>query len=103
MTGCDGGSNSGVRDWLFVSVRSGRRQDLRVRNITAAERTYRLGILTGFVTLVVFTFLVESLYELLKDVDKSHAMLMVLLVSIGVAVALANMLSKFAAGIPEWR
>jgi hypothetical protein len=48
------------------------------------------------VTLVIFIFLVVSLYELLKDVDQGHAMLMVLLVSIGVAVALANLLNKFA-------
>ncbi|MDH3215831.1 MAG: DUF4386 domain-containing protein [Candidatus Krumholzibacteria bacterium] len=66
------------------------------RNITAAEATYRITILTGFVTLVIFIVLVVSLYKLLKDVDKSQAMLMVLLVSVGVAVALANLLSKFA-------
>ena len=50
------------------------------RNITAAELTYRLGILTGFVTLIIFIFVVLSLYNLLKDVDRKHAMLMVLLV-----------------------
>jgi hypothetical protein len=66
------------------------------RNITAAELTYRIGILIGFVTLVIFIFLVVILYKLLKDVDKSHAMLMLLLVSIGVAIALANLLNKFA-------
>jgi hypothetical protein len=66
------------------------------RNITAAELTYRIGILTGFVTLIIFIFLVVILYKLLKDVDKSQAMLMVLLVSIGVAIALANLLNKFA-------
>ncbi len=66
------------------------------RNITAAELTYRIGILTGFVTLVIFIFLVVSLYKLLKDVDRNLATLMVLLVSIGVAIALANLLNKFA-------
>jgi hypothetical protein len=66
------------------------------RNITAAELTYRIGILTGFVTLVIFIFLVVSLYRLLEDADKSQAMLMVLLVSIGVAIALANLLNKSA-------
>lgn len=64
--------------------------------IAAAEPTYRIGILIGFVTLVIFIFLVVSLYKLLKDVDKSQAILMVLLVSIGVAIALANLLNKFA-------
>ncbi len=66
------------------------------RNITAAELTYRIDILTGFVTLIIFIFLVVSLYKLLKDVDKSHAMLMVLLVSIGVAFSIANLFNKFA-------
>jgi len=64
------------------------------RNITTAELTYRIGILTGFVTLIIFVFLVVSLYKLLRDVDKSHAILMVLLVSIGVAIALANLLNR---------
>jgi hypothetical protein len=63
-------------------------------NIAAFELTYRLGILLGFVTLVIFIFLVVVLYKLLEDVDRSQAMLMVLLVSIGVAVALANMLNR---------
>ena len=66
------------------------------RNIAAAGLTYRIGILTGFVTLIMFVFVVVALYELLKDVAKGHAMLMVLLVAIGVAVALANLLIRFA-------
>jgi hypothetical protein len=67
------------------------------RNITADERTYRIDILIGGFTLVLFIFLVVSLYKLLKDVDKSHAMLMVLLVSVGVAFSIANLLNKIAA------
>lgn len=54
------------------------------------------GILLGFVTHVIFILLVVILSKLLEDVDKSHATLMVLLVSIGVAVALANLLNGFA-------
>ena len=63
-------------------------------NITAAEGTYRLGILTGFVTHVIFIFLVVILYRLFRDVDQSQALLMVLLVSIGVSLALADLLLK---------
>ena len=37
-----------------------------------------------------------SLYNLLKGVDQWHAMLMVLLVSIGVTIGLANLLNKLA-------
>ncbi len=66
------------------------------QSITAAELTYRIGILLGFVTHVIFIFLVVILYKLFKDVDQSHAILMVLLVSIGVAVALTNQLNGFA-------
>jgi len=66
------------------------------RNITAAELTYRIGILTDFVSLLLFLFLVVSLYNLLKGVDKWHAMLMVLLVSVSVAIGLANLLNKIA-------
>ncbi len=65
-------------------------------NLGGAEITYRIGILLGFVTHVVFIFLVVILYKLFEDVDRSQAMLMVILVSIGVAVALANTLNRFA-------
>jgi hypothetical protein len=66
------------------------------RNIIAAEPTYRIGILTDFVTLLIFIFLVVSLYHLLKDVDQWYAMLMVLLVSVGVTIGLVNILNKIA-------
>jgi predicted transporter len=65
-------------------------------NITSAEPTYRIAIFIGFVTLIIFLILVVFLYELLKDVNKSQAILMVIFVSVGVAVALANLLNKFA-------
>jgi hypothetical protein len=66
------------------------------RNIAAAEPTYRLAILTGLATHVIFIVLVVSLYQLLKDVDRSLAMLMVLLVAVGVALALASLIIRFA-------
>ena len=66
------------------------------RNIIDAGLSYRMGILTGFVTHLIFIFLVVNLYKLFRDVDRSQALLMVLLVSIGVAVALANLINKFA-------
>ncbi len=54
------------------------------------------GILTGFVALLLFICLVERLYELFRTVDRGQALLMVLLVTVGVVVAFANMLNKFA-------
>jgi predicted transporter len=66
------------------------------RNITAGELTYRIGILTGLATHILFLFVVLSLYHLLKDVDRGQARLMVIFVSTGVAVALASLLSRLA-------
>jgi hypothetical protein len=66
------------------------------RNVIAAEGTYRIGILADFVTLLLFIFLVVSLYNLLKGVDKRHAILMVLLVSVGVTIGFVNLLNKIA-------
>jgi hypothetical protein len=61
------------------------------RNITSAELTWRLGILLGLLTHVIFIVLAVLLYKLLSGVDKSQAMLMVAFVSIGVAVAAVPM------------
>jgi hypothetical protein len=66
------------------------------RNIIAAELTYRIGILTDFVSLLLFIFLVVSLYNLFKGSDKWYAMLMVLLVSVGVTIGFVNILNKLA-------
>ena len=66
------------------------------RNILAGELTYRAGILLGLATHVVFLFLVVLLYRLFEPVDRGTALLMVVLVSVGVAVALANLLNRFA-------
>ena len=66
------------------------------RNIMADELTFRIGILTDFAALLIFIALVTSLYKLLRDVDRWHAMLMVLLVTIGVAIGLANLFNKIA-------
>ncbi|MBI5837008.1 MAG: DUF4386 domain-containing protein [Candidatus Eisenbacteria bacterium] len=65
------------------------------RNITAGEPTYRLGILLGIATLVIFIFLVAGLYRLLRDASRFHSMLMVLLVSTGIALAFTNLLLEF--------
>jgi len=66
------------------------------QNLASGELTYRIGILLDFLTHFIFIYLVVILYRLFEDVDKSNAMLLVLLVSVGVAVALANLLQRFA-------
>jgi len=85
-----------VREFLFPAFMVPGDAAATARNITAAEPTYRLGVLLGFVTLIMFIFLVVSLYKLFRDVDRWHAMLMVLLVSLGVAVSLANLINELA-------
>ena len=64
--------------------------------IKAAESAYRVDLLVGFATLVIFIVLVASLHRLLRHVDAEQSLLMVLFVAIGIAVALANLLTKFA-------
>ena len=65
-------------------------------NILAAEQLFRIGILTDFVALLIFIPVVVSLYNLLESVDRWHARLMLLLVSAGVALGFANLLTKIA-------
>ena len=45
---------------------------------------------------IIFIFVALSLYELLKDVDRTQARLMVVLVSVGAALSLANRLNQLA-------
>ena len=66
------------------------------RNISTGESAYRIAILTGFVTHLLFIFLVVSLYNLFRDVDRWHATLMVVFVAVGIAIALANLVNKMA-------
>ena len=66
------------------------------RNITANELTYRLGIVGGLLAHLLFLLLVLTLYTLLKDVDQKQARLMLVLVCVGVAVGLANLLNRVA-------
>lgn len=64
--------------------------------IAANEFTYRAGILLAMVSHAVFLFLVVLLFQLFDQVDRGKALLMVVLVAVGVAVALSNTLNHFA-------
>lgn len=66
------------------------------RNITAAEMLYRVGIASGLVSNIAFLFLALALYELFQDVDRKQARLLVVLVSVSVAVGLANLIVQIA-------
>jgi hypothetical protein len=59
-----------------------------VTSILASERLFRLGVASNLVSIVLFIFVVYSLYRLLKSVDKDLAMLMVILVVVSIPVGL---------------
>lgn len=66
-------------------------------SILASESLFRLGIVSGLVSAVVFIFLALVLYRLLKGVNQHHASLMVILVLVQVPLAFLNELNHIAA------
>ena len=85
-----------IREFVFPTFVVPGDATATARNITAAEPMYRLGILLGFVTLVMFIVLVAMLYRLFRDVDRDQAVLMVLFVVVGVCISLANLVHEMA-------
>jgi hypothetical protein len=67
------------------------------KNILASETIYRLSVVAGLISAVVFVFLARALYRLLKDVSKAHASLMVTLVMVSVAIGFALTVNDVAA------
>ena len=57
---------------------------------------YRMGILSSLVGQVLFLFVALSLYELFKDIDKVQARALLILVCVGVAVEITNLLNRAA-------
>lgn len=66
------------------------------RKITDGALLYRVGILSDLVAQLLFVFVVLTLYQLFKDVSRSHARLMVALVCVGVAVEIVNLVTHMA-------
>ena len=66
------------------------------RNSTEREFIYRLGILGALVSHILFIFVVLTLYNLFRSVDRKLARLMAVLVCVGVAVEITNMLNRAA-------
>lgn len=60
--------------------------------ILDAELVYRMGMLASLIASVGFLLLVQSLYTLLKDVDRQQARMMVMFVLIAVALAFVDMI-----------
>ena len=66
-------------------------------NIVAHESLFRMGVVSGLISQVLFVFLVLALYQLFKGVNNTYASLMVALVVAAVPVAFLNMLNQLAA------
>ena len=66
------------------------------RNIMASEWLIRSGTVSVLISQIVFVFLVLALYRLLKPVNKSHAMLMVVLAVPAVPIAFLTEVNHLA-------
>lgn len=64
--------------------------------ITSSELLFRNGILIGIVGQLIFVFLVLVLYRLLKEVDQTLALLMVIFVVMGASATFLNTFNKIA-------
>ncbi len=65
-------------------------------NITSSPLLYRFGVVCDLVNQAGFILLALVLYDLLKDVNRRHAMLMVALVLVQVAMTSAIMITQIA-------
>lgn len=65
----------------------------QLRRSRRSELLYRIGIVSDLLTQIFFVFLVLALYQLLKDIDKRNAALMVALVLVSVPLSFANTLN----------
>ncbi|MCW8880428.1 MAG: DUF4386 domain-containing protein [Kangiellaceae bacterium] len=65
-----------------------------VNNIQSSEFLFRAGIVTGIVCYIFFLILPFVLFELFKEVNRTHALLMVILAAVSVPVSLFNLVDK---------
>src|SRR6266567_8863263 len=66
-------------------------------NILASETLFRLGIAGALIGQAGFIFVALGLYELLKGVNRRHALLMVILIVVSIPIAFLNELNSIAA------
>jgi Domain of unknown function (DUF4386) len=66
-------------------------------NIAADETLFRLSIAAQLIGQAGFIFVALALYDLLKGVNRRHALLMVLLIVVSIPIAFLNELNSFAA------
>ena len=68
-----------------------------VNNIMSFELLFRMGIVSNLIGQIVFIFQIFVLYRLLKEVNKTHATLMVALVLVSIPIAFLNNLNQLGA------
>ena len=66
-------------------------------NITVSKGLFRSGIVCMLIVQIIYIFKPLILYKLLKPVNKTHALLMVILMLVAIPIAFINELNKFAA------
>ena len=66
-------------------------------NILASQSLFRIGILSGLVSAIIFIFLGLALYRLFKGVNQQRASLMVILVLSQIPIAFLNEVNSLAA------
>lgn len=66
-------------------------------NIAASETLFRWGIFVNLIGQVSFIVVSLALYQLLKGVDRRHAVLMVILITVPVSICFVNELNSVAA------
>lgn len=71
--------------------------DATATNLVASDSLFRLGFVANLLAFTVNLFVVVLLYRLFEPVNKTMAGLMVVLISVGVAIAMLNELNQFAA------
>lgn len=84
-----------IREFVLPDVLVRGDAAATARNLLAGEPTYRLTVLAGMLTLVLFVYLVASLHRLFRGVDETQSLRMVLLVAVGVTISFANVLNEF--------
>jgi hypothetical protein len=66
-------------------------------NIAAHETLFRLGVATDLISQAMFIFVGLALYDLLKEVNRRHALMMLTLILVAIPIAFLNEVNSIAA------
>ncbi len=82
---------------VFVVMGDATAATATANKIRASEMLFRFGIVAELISATIFIFMGLALYDLLKGVNKKHALLMLTLVLISVPISYMNELNRVAA------